>query len=93
MLFLGDPRGGGRGMLATLDVCLLLLLESLLGQIAREGGGSDLRCRLSPGFHQKVRIRSLWGHVSFLARVVTRSRIPLVPASIALVCGLVFVLP
>ena len=84
MLFLGDPREGGRGMLVTLDVYLLLSLGKLLGQITQEGGGSDLHCRLSPGFHQKVETGSLRGYVSSRACVGVRSRILLTLASIVL---------
>ena len=80
-------------MLATLDVCLLLLLESLLGQIAREGGGLSLHCHLSPGFHQKVETRSLRGCVSSRVRVRVQSRIPLVPASSVLVFDSTSALP
>ena len=75
------------------DVCLLSCLGSPSERIVPVGEGLDLRYRPSPGFHQKVGIRSLWGHVSSLARVVIQSRIPLVPASIALVCDLVFMRP
>ena len=79
-------------MLAALDVYLLLLLENPLKQIAREGGGSDLRCCLSPGFHQKVETGSLQGYVSSRARVGVRSRILLTLASTVLVFDLAFVL-
>ena len=79
-------------MLVTLGVCLLLSSGTPLERTVRAGGGLDLRYHPSPGFHQKVRIGSLRGRVSFLAHVATRSQIPLIPASIMLVCGLVFVL-
>ena len=79
-------------MLVVRNVFLLGRLGSSSGRTAQVGGELDLRYRPSPGFHQKVRIGSLQGHVSFLARVVIRNRIPLVPASIVLVCGLVFML-
>ena len=86
-LCLGDLREDGHDTLATLGVCLLLLLENPLMRIVREGGGLDLRCRLSPGFHQKVETGSLRGYVSSWVRVGVRSRILLTPASIALVFG------
>ena len=79
-------------MLATLDICLLLLLENPLGRIMREEGGLDLRCRLSPGFHQKVETGSLQGYVSSWVRVGVQSRIPLTLASIMLVFDSAFVL-
>ena len=80
-------------MLATLDICLLLLSENPLERIARGGGGLDLCCRLSPGFHQKVETGSLQGCVSSRVRVGVQSRIPLILASIALVFDSAFVLP
>ena len=79
-------------MLVILVVCRLLSLESSLERITQVGVVLNLHYRPSPGFHQKVEIRSLRERVSFLARVVIRNQIPLVPASIVLVCGLVFML-
>ena len=82
---------GGRGTLVTLGVCLLTSLGSSLERTVLGEGGLDLCYRLSPGFHQKVEIRSLWGCASFLVRVRVRSQILLILASIVLVVGLVFV--
>ena len=79
-------------MLVVLGVCLLLSSESPLRRITWEGGGLDLRCRLSPGFHQKVETGSLQGYASSWVRVGVRSRIPLTLASTTLVFDSAFVL-
>ena len=92
MLCLGDLRGDDRDMLVTLSVCLLVLSGSPSERTVQVGEGLDLRYCPSPGFHQKVGIRSLQERVSFLARVVIQSRIPLIPASIVLVYDLICVL-
>ena len=86
LLYPGVLRGGGRGTLAILGVYLLSWLGNSLLRTGPVGGELGLRYRPSPGFHQKVRIRSLRVYVSFQVRVVIRSRIPLIPASIVLVC-------
>ena len=86
-LCLGVLRGGDRGMLVTLYVCLQLLSGNLLSRIGQVGGELGLRYRPSPGFHQKVGIGSPQVCASFLVRAAVRSRTPLVPASTVLVYG------
>ena len=83
----GVLRGDDRDMLAVFDVFLPPSLGSSSLQTGQVGGGSGLHYRPSPGFHQKVRIRSLRVHASFLVRVAVRSRIPLILASTVLVYG------
>ena len=78
-------------MLLVFAACLLMLLENLRVRIVLGEAGLDLRCRLSPGFHQKVETENPQEYASFLVRVKVRSRIPLVLASIVLVISLVFV--
>jgi hypothetical protein len=93
LLCQGDLQVGGRDMLITLDVYLLSSSGILLKRTARVGVELSLRYCPSPGFHQKVGIRSLRGRVSFLVRVLIQSRIPLVLASIELVYDSISVLP
>ena len=79
---------GGHGIVVGRYVCLLIWLEILLGRSVLVGVGPGLHYRPFPGFHQKVRIRSPRGHVSFLVHVVVQNRTLPALASIALVVNL-----
>ena len=61
----GVQQGGGHGKLAAHGICLLAWLGTPLVQTALAGVGPGLRYRPSPGFHQKVGIRSPQERVFF----------------------------